>query len=219
MARANPTKEAVEAQISELAQGDAAPVKLELLREAAATCTACALHEEATQTVFGVGPADARLVLVGEQPGDKEDLAGLPFVGPAGRLLDKLLAAAEIPRERVYLTNAVKHFKWSPRGKRRIHGKPTTREITGCTPWLAAELAALKPAALTCLGASAAQALLGRDFRITQRRGELIKDSPWAPTVMATFHPAALLRLPDKETYKLLFEQVRADLLQLRELL
>jgi DNA polymerase len=172
---------------------------LNSLRKAAQSCTACALYRNATQTVFGAGPAKARLMLVGEQPGDAEDRAGLPFVGPAGRLLDRALADAGIDRSRVYVTNAVKHFKWVQRGKRRLHRKPGAREIQACYPWLEAEIAALKPAVIVCLGATAAQAPLGRDFRVTQRRGEFVA-TPFAPHVMATIHPSSLLRAPDPET-------------------
>jgi uracil-DNA glycosylase len=166
------------------------------LRRAAAACTGCDLYRNATQTVFGAGPATARLLLVGEQPGDAEDRAGLPFVGPAGRLLDRALAEAGIARARVYVTNAVKHFKWVRRGKRRIHSKPGAREIAACHPWLDAEIAALAPAIVVCLGATAAQALLGGAFRVTRRRGELIA-SPLGYDIMATVHPSSLLRAPD----------------------
>ncbi len=169
------------------------------LRKAAASCTGCDLYKNATQTVFGAGPAAARLMLVGEQPGDAEDRAGLPFVGPAGRLLDRALVAACIDRSLVYVTNAVKHFKWVQRGKRRLHSKPGAREIEACHPWLEAEIAALKPAIIVCLGATAAQALLGRAFRVTKRRGEFVA-SPLAPHVMATIHPSSLLREPDPAT-------------------
>jgi uracil-DNA glycosylase family protein len=172
---------------------------LESLREAAAECTACPLHLLGTQTVFGAGSPKARLMLVGEQPGDQEDRAGLPFVGPAGRLLDEALAAAGIDRSLAYATNAVKHFKWVQRGKRRIHSKPGAREIQACHPWLEAEIAALRPAVIVCLGATAAQALLGRDFRVSRQRGVFVP-SNLAPHVMATIHPSALLRAPDHAT-------------------
>jgi uracil-DNA glycosylase len=181
------------------------------LRKAAASCTGCDLYKHATQTVFGAGPANARIMLVGEQPGDVEDREGLPFVGPAGRLLDRALAEAGIDRARVYLTNAVKHFKWVQRGKRRLHSKPGASEIVACYPWLEAEIAALKPAVIVCLGATAAQALLGRDFRVTARRGELI-DSPLAPHVMATVHPSSLLRAPDAKTRAAEFARLVAEL-------
>ena len=172
---------------------------LDRLRKAAESCTACPLYRNATQTVFGAGPANSRVMLVGEQPGDVEDREGAPFVGPAGRLLDRALAEAGIDRARVYVTNAVKHFKWVQRGKRRLHSKPGAREIEACHPWLEAEIAALKPAIIVCLGATAAQALLGRAFRVTKRRGEFVA-SPLAPHVMATIHPSSLLREPDPAT-------------------
>ena len=166
---------------------------LRKMQEAAAGCTACHLHKVGTQTVFGDGPRHARLMLVGEQPGDKEDLAGEPFVGPAGRLLDQALVAAGIDREEVYVTNVVKHFKWEARGKRRIHKKPNMSEITACKPWLEAELKVVKPEALVCLGATAAQALLGKQFKVTKQRGELV-ESELAPVVTATIHPSSILR-------------------------
>jgi DNA polymerase len=169
------------------------------LREAAAGCRACELWKRGTQTVFGEGPRRARIVLVGEQPGDQEDRAGHPFVGPAGRLLDAALAEAGIDRASVYVTNTVKHFKWEPRGKRRLHAKPNQTEVNACMPWLEAEIALIKPRAIVCLGATAAQALLGRDFRVTVDRGRFIA-SPYAPNVMATVHPSSLLRAPDDET-------------------
>jgi DNA polymerase len=159
----------------------------------AAGCTRCDLYRHATQTVFGEGPAGADLVLVGEQPGDKEDLAGEPFVGPAGRLLDDALAQAGIDRSRAYVTNVVKHFKWEPRGKQRIHKKPNAAEQAACRPWVEAELDLLKPEVLVCLGATAAQSLLGKGFKVTERRGEWV-DSPLAPHVLATVHPSSILR-------------------------
>lgn len=171
------------------------PTKHDLssLREAAKHCEGCPLYANATQTVFGGGPARADVVMVGEQPGDVEDRQGKPFVGPAGRLLDQLLAETGIDRGRVYVTNAVKHFKWTPRGKRRLHGKPKSREIFACRPWLEAELEAIKPELLVLLGATAAQSLLGRQFRITKHRGEPM-ETDWAAWTMATYHPSALLR-------------------------
>jgi uracil-DNA glycosylase family protein len=172
---------------------------LAALRKAAAGCRACPLWKRGTQTVFGEGRRDARIVLVGEQPGNDEDLAGRPFVGPAGRLLDEALAEAGIDRRLAYVTNAVKHFKWEPRGKRRIHAKPNALEIGACRPWLEAELAVLRPRVLLCLGATAAQALLGRGFRVTRQRGVFVP-SPLAPKVLATIHPSAILRAPDPET-------------------
>jgi len=172
---------------------------LERLREAAAECTACPLYKNATQTVFGEGPERALIMLVGEQPGDAEDLAGHPFVGPAGKLLDRCMTAAGIDRRRAYVTNAVKHFKWVPRGTRRIHSKPGSMEIAACFPWLEAEIAAVKPRLVVALGATAAQALFGKAFRVTRERGKLIP-SRWAPHAMATVHPSSLLRAPDEET-------------------
>ncbi len=171
------------------------------LRTAAAECKACELWTRGTQTVFGEGAAGAQVVLVGEQPGDKEDLAGRPFVGPAGALLDRALEEAGIDRKRVYVTNVVKHFKWEPAetGKRRIHAKPNAKEINACRPWLDAEVATLKPKVIVCLGATAAQALLGRSFRVSRQRGQWVTDSPLAPWVMATVHPSSILRAPDDE--------------------
>jgi uracil-DNA glycosylase len=173
-------------------------VPLSRLRTAAALCRACPLWQRGTQTVFGEGAARSRLVLVGEQPGDKEDQAGRPFVGPAGKLLDRALEDAHIARSAVYVTNAVKHFKWTPRGKRRIHQKPNANEVRACRPWLDAELAVLRPEAIVCLGATAAQALLGRAFRVSEQRGAWVA-SDLAPHVLATFHPAALLRRIEAE--------------------
>ena len=166
---------------------------LKALREAAAGCRACPLWETGTQTVFGEGRARAPVMLVGEQPGDQEDRAGRPFVGPAGRLLDDALEAAGIDREAAYVTNVVKHFKWEARGKRRIHAKPAWSEIAACRPWLDGELAAVQPAVLVCLGATAAQALLGKQFRVTKQRGTWI-ESDLAEHVTATIHPSAILR-------------------------
>ena len=172
---------------------------LEQLREAVQGCRGCDLYKNATQAVFGEGAARAEVMLVGEQPGDKEDLAGRPFVGPAGQLLDRALEEAGIDRAQTYVTNAVKHFKWQARGKRRIHQKPTWSEQMACRPWLAAELAAVKPRVLVCLGATAAQSLLGCDFRVTRHRGELL-DSQLAEHVTATIHPSAILRQQDEDS-------------------
>lgn len=158
------------------------------------------------------------MVLVGEQPGNDEDLAGRPFVGPAGKLLDRALAAAGVDRGRVYVTNAVKHFKWEARGKRRIHQKPNAAEIAACRPWLDGELAALRPRVLVCLGATAAQALLGRSFRVTRQRGELL-DSPLAGKVMATYHPSAVLRAPDDDARARTFDELVTDLARVAKLL
>jgi DNA polymerase len=184
--------------------GDASPLiphrpTIEKLREAARGCRACPLWKTGTQTVFGEGSCTAKVVFIGEQPGNDEDLAGKPFVGPAGKLLDKALIEAKIDRDEAYVTNVVKHFKWEPKGKRRIHKKPNAREILACRPWLDAELALLQPEVVVCLGATAAQALLGRDFRVSQQRGEFV-DSPLAEHVMATVHPSLILRAPDDET-------------------
>jgi DNA polymerase len=166
---------------------------LDTLRQAAAGCTACPLHETGTQTVFGEGPERARVMMVGEQPGDQEDRQGRPFVGPAGRLLDRALEEAGIDRSDVYVTNIVKHFKWEPRGKRRIHKKPNLSEIRACRPWLEGEVAQVRPRVLVCLGATAAQGILGRDFRVSKDRGALFP-SDLGPQVMATVHPSSILR-------------------------
>ncbi|HEY8521107.1 MAG TPA: UdgX family uracil-DNA binding protein [Gammaproteobacteria bacterium] len=188
---------------------------LPALRSAARLCKGCPLWRNATQTVFGSGPADARIMLVGEVPGDREDLAGEPFVGPAGRLLDEALEAAGIARADVYLTNAVKHFKWAPRGKRRLHRKPSAAEIRACLPWLRAEIDAVTPEALVCLGATAAQALLGPQFLVSEQRGRFVP-SPLARYVTATVHPSALLRVRDREERAGAFERFVADLAAVR---
>jgi uracil-DNA glycosylase family protein len=172
---------------------------IERLANEAAGCRACDLWRNATRTVFGEGPADAQLRLVGEQPGDREDLAGQPFVGPAGRVLDDALAAAGINRDRVYVTNAVKHFKWRARGKRRIHDKPNRAEVAACRPWLDGELAIVKPRVLVLLGATAAQALLGAAFRVTRERGRPIGGTEFAEHVLATVHPSAIVRIRDRD--------------------
>ena len=172
---------------------------LKELAQKAQDCKNCDLWSKATETVFGEGHPHAHIMLVGEQPGDQEDLQGKPFVGPAGKLLDAALREAGIDRKKVYVTNVVKHFKWEPRGKRRIHKKPRAGEIAACRPWLDAEIAALKPKVIVCLGATAAQALLGSSFRVTERRGEFV-DSPLAPYVMTTVHPSSILRAPDEKT-------------------
>lgn len=169
------------------------------LREAATVCKGCDLWKRGTQTVFGEGNSHARVFMVGEQPGDKEDIQGRPFVGPAGAVLDKALQAAGIDRDEVYVTNIVKHFKWEPRGKRRIHKKPNALEISACRPWLEAEIEAARPDVVVLLGASAAQGLLGRDFRVSQQRGQWVR-SDIAPIVMATVHPSSILRAPDDES-------------------
>ncbi|MGH9735869.1 MAG: UdgX family uracil-DNA binding protein [Candidatus Acidiferrales bacterium] len=172
---------------------------LKKLQQASKGCKNCDLWERGTQTVFGEGEPTSKVMFIGEQPGNDEDLQGRPFVGSAGRLLDKLLVEAGVDRTKVYVTNAVKHFKWESRGKRRIHKKPNSVEITACRPWLEAEIVSIHPKVIVCLGATAAQALLGRDFRVTQHRGELLA-SPLAPHVMATVHPSSILRAPDDET-------------------
>ena len=180
---------------------DYVPARLSLkaLREAAAGCRACPLWRLGTQTVFGEGRKAARLFLVGEQPGDREDEIGRPFVGPAGRLLDEALAEAGIDRDDAYLTNVVKHFKWQARGKRRIHQKPNASEIAACRPWVEAELSVVSPYVLVCLGATAAQALLGRSVRVTRDRGRPL-ESTYAPVAFATVHPSSILRAPDDES-------------------
>jgi uracil-DNA glycosylase len=169
------------------------------VKEAASGCQACDLWRTGTQTVFGEGRRGARILFVGEQPGDQEDLAGKPFVGPAGKLLDRALAEAGIDRRDAYVTNVVKHFKWEPRGKRRIHKKPNAAEIGACRPWLDVELALVKPQVVVCLGATAAQAILGKAFKVSQRRGEFV-DGAMDPVVTATVHPSSILRAPDEET-------------------
>jgi uracil-DNA glycosylase len=181
------------------------------VRDAARNCQACDLYLRGTQTVFGEGGRHAELMLVGEQPGDQEDLSGHPFVGPAGKLLDRALADAGIDRAAVYVTNVVKHFKWEPRGKRRIHKKPSAGEIAACRPWLDTEIQLVKPRALVCLGATAAQALLGRQFKVTAHRGELVA-SPLAPIVIATVHPSAILRAPDDESRRVEMKRLTDDL-------
>ncbi len=169
------------------------------IEEAARVCTACPLYLRGTQTVFGEGPKQAAIMFLGEQPGDQEDLAGKPFVGPAGKLLDRALKEAGIDREQVYVTNTVKHFKWEPRGKRRIHQKPNSREIAACRPWMEAELRIVQPKLLVCLGSTAAQAIFGSSFRVTKERG-VVLSSDLAPRVLATVHPSSLLRQPDEES-------------------
>ena len=181
------------------------------LREVAAGCQACDLYKTGTQTVFGEGLKKADVMLVGEQPGDKEDLEGRPFVGPAGKLLDSALRDAGIDRAGVYITNVVKHFKWEARGKRRIHKKPNMAEITACKPWLDAELEVVRPKAVVCLGATAAQALLGRGFKVTQQRGEFV-ESPLAPLVTATIHPSSILRERDEGARHKALKELTLDL-------
>ena len=180
------------------------------LRRAEQTCRGCELYRRATQAVAGEGPATARMVLVGEAPGDEEDKTGHPFVGPAGALLDEALKAAGINRKEVFVTNVVKHFKWEPRGKRRLHAKPSSREIAACRPWLEAELELIRPRVIVCLGATAAQALLGREFRVTQRRGEVV--SRPGGNVVATYHPSAVLRAPDADLRQKMKQSLIDDL-------
>ena len=193
------------------AEGLGTKPSLRTVRERARACRACDLWKLGTQTVFGEGRSRARLMLVGEQPGDQEDLSGRPFVGPAGRLLDRALVEAGIDRASVYVTNVVKHFKWEPRGKRRIHKKPSAGEIAACRPWLDTELAIVRPQAIVCLGATAAQALLGRGFKVTEQRGTFV-ESALAPLVLATVHPSSLLRAPDAETRRTETERFVEDL-------
>src|SRR5204863_5473545 len=211
------------ANIDDTAQTTATPLipkdaSLEEAREAAAKCTGCPLIRNATQTVFGEGPERASIMFVGEQPGDAEDLAGHPFVGPAGKLLDRCIETAGIDRRRAYVTNAVKHFKWVPRGTRRIHSKPSSMEIAACFPWLEAELAAVKPRVVVALGATAAQALFGKAFRVTKERGRLVP-SRFAPYALATVHPSSLLRAPDEETRQREMQLFVEDLKKIAEVL
>jgi DNA polymerase len=196
--------------------GSAAPfvpktTRLRVLGAAAHECRGCDLYKTATQVVFGEGPQAARVMFVGEQPGDQEDRQGMPFVGPAGALLDKALADAGIPRDEVYVTNAVKHFKWEPRGKRRIHKKPRISEIKACRPWLEAELRAVKPRVVVCLGATAAQSVLGSTFKLMQNRGRVVS-SELSERVVATIHPSSVLRAPDSEGRRAAYAMLVEDL-------
>src|SRR5213596_592129 len=181
------------------------------VREAARECTACHLYKRATQTVFGEGPKNASMMLIGEQPGDYEDVAGKPFVGPAGKIMDRALEAAGIDRKQVYVTNAVKHFKWEPRGKRRIHQKPNSRDIAACRPWLEAELRLVRPDVVVAMGATAAQTIFGPSFRVTRERGKVLS-SKLAPRVLATVHPSSLLRQPDEESRQREYKRFVVDL-------
>src|SRR5438874_8641608 len=181
------------------------------VREASRECTACHLYKRATQTVFGEGPKSAAIMLVGEQPGDSEDVAGKAFVGPAGQIMDQGVEEAGIDRKQVYVTNTVKHFKWEPRGKRRIHQKPNSREIAACHPWLEAELRLVKPKLLVCLGATAAQAIFGPSFRVTRERGKVLS-SKFAPKVLATVHPSSLLRQPNEQSRQREYKRFVLDL-------
>jgi len=185
--------------------------RIDRLRDEAAGCRDCPLWENATQTVFGEGNARAKLMLVGEQPGDSEDRAGHPFIGPAGRILDEGLRDAGIDRTQTYVTNAVKHFKWEPRGKRRLHKTPAQREIDACRQWLEREMAAIQPVLVVCLGATAAKSLLGAAFRITQGRGKILRREG-LPDVLATFHPSYLLRLKDRPGGEEAYGQFVSDL-------
>src|SRR5437763_7223618 len=184
---------------------------LTVVAKASRSCTACPLYKHATQTVFGEGRKDATFMLLGEQPGDQEDIAGKPFVGPAGKILDRALEEAGIDRKEVYVTNTVKHFKWEPRGKRRIHKKPNSREIAACRPWLEAELRLVKPKLLVCLGATAAQTVFGPSFRVTRERGKVLS-SKLAPRALATVHPSSLLRQPDEESRQREYNRFVVDL-------
>jgi DNA polymerase len=190
------------------------PSSLDELREAAAGCRACDLWERATQTVFGEGSEGAWLMLVGEQPGDREDITGAPFVGPAGELLDRALADAGIDRRAAYVTNVVKHFKWQPRGKRRIHQRPNTEEIRACRPWFEAEIFRVKPRVVVCLGATAAQALISPSFRVTREHGD-VRPSEFGPMIGATVHPASVLRAPDAEAREAAYAGLVNDLRQI----
>ena len=189
---------------------------LSRLRDAAAGCRACDLYKTGTQTVFGAGAEHASVMFVGEQPGDREDIEGKPFVGPAGRLLDEALEEAGIDRARVYITNAVKHFKWKPQGKRRLHQKPNAAEISACRPWLDSEIALVKPRILVLLGATAAQAMLGRDFRVSLQRGQFI-ERPGLPLMMATVDPSSILRAPDDESREIEMQAFVQDLKRLAQ--
>jgi DNA polymerase len=190
-------------------------ITLKTMAAASQGCHGCALYLHATQAVFGEGPAHAPLMLVGEQPGDQEDLAGHPFVGPSGRALDEALAAAKIDRSTVYVTNAVKHFKWEPRGKRRLHKKPSTTEIVACKPWLLEEIRLVAPQVIVCLGATAAQSIMGNTFRLTQHRGEFLHgpEGTTSAEILATVHPSSLLRIPDAEARRAAREAFGKDFL------
>ena len=204
----------------EISAADFMPEQLTLpsLKAAAADCKGCDLWKKGTQTVFGEGKRRATALFVGEQPGNEEDLTGKPFVGPAGRMFDSALEEAGINRQQTYVTNVVKHFKWEPRGKRRIHKKPNSQEINACRPWLEAEIAVVKPQVVVALGATAAQALLGAQFRVTKNRGEFL-ESTLAPYIMATVHPSSILRAPDDETRRLEYRRFVDDLKKLARVL
>jgi len=191
---------------------------LRTLQQAVQKCHGCDLYRYATQAVFGEGPVSSRIMLIGEQPGNDEDIQGHPFVGPAGKLLDRALADAGIDRQDVYVSNAVKHFKFEERGKRRLHKKPRMSEVKACRPWLEAEATLIKPEIIVCLGATAAQSVLGPKYRLTQERGQFVKHA-WAPNVTATIHPSAVLRAPDPEQRQEQYRQFVADLRKVRDLL
>jgi len=191
---------------------------LKQLRDEARSCQNCTLWANATQTVFGAGDPHARVMLVGEQPGDEEDKKGLPFVGPAGRLLDRALEAAGVDRNDLYVTNAVKHFKWQLRGKRRLHKTPAQREIDACHMWLESEIATVKPHVIVCLGSTAAKAVISKDFKVSMQRGQFVK-SALAPYVFATLHPSALLRVQEEEDRELAFKQFVRDLALIKKAL
>ncbi len=188
---------------------------LRTLKQAVQDCSGCDLHRYATQAVFGEGPVSSRVMMIGEQPGNEEDIQGHPFVGPSGKLLNRALTEAGIDRDEVYVTNAVKHFKFEERGKRRLHKKPSTSEIKACRPWLEMETALLRPRVIVCLGATAAQSVLGADFRLTKERGKFVRH-PWAPHVTATIHPSAILRAPDPGQRQEEFRKFVADLKKVR---
>ena len=192
-----------------------ADASLEVLAEAVQNCRGCELYQLATQAVFGEGPASAKILMIGEQPGDREDRKGAPFVGSAGRLLDQALREAEIDRSTVYVTNAVKHFKFHMRGKRRIHDRPSSRELAACRPWLEAEVERIRPEVLVCLGASAARAVFGSEYRVTRQHGSFV-EHPWAPNATSTLHPSAVLRAPDDETRERLYRDLVEDLKEIK---
>jgi uracil-DNA glycosylase len=215
-----PTRKPSDAALSERSAASFVPksTSLRALSEAARDCRGCDLYKQATQVVFGDGSRAAQVMFIGEQPGDQEDKQGEPFVGPAGALLDKALDEAGIPRTAVYVTNAVKHFKWEPRGKRRIHKKPRWSEIKACRPWLEAELRAIKPTVVVCLGSTAAQSVFGSSFKLMQQRGQDLR-SDVAEHTVATIHPSAVLRAPDSEGRREAFELLVADLKLVAKLL
>jgi len=193
-------------------------IKAETLRESVQKCRGCELYRNATQAVMGEGPQSAQIMFVGEQPGGVEDREGSPFMGPAGKILDRAFADAGIDRSSVYLTNAVKHFKFDERGKRRIHKKPSVSEVNACRPWLEAEVSLIQPKIIVCLGATAAQSVLGPQFRLTKERGHFVEHA-WAPYVTATIHPSAILRAPDQDSRHAQYQEFVADLKRIRGIL